>query len=153
MIYVFAVSVCAHLTLLLAQKVAAMNIVKGQGMPDFVMLDSIDENTFIKVPSSSVLFSLASRPLGIFLHHLTTQNLHDRFKQKQIYTYIGEQVVAMNPFQKMDIYSKEIMNEYKNRELYEVQPHIYALADDTFRNLMRCVFSPVCLCAQHPCLP
>mmetsp|Transcript_38150 Transcript_38150/g.75050 ORF Transcript_38150/g.75050 Transcript_38150/m.75050 type:complete len:977 (+) Transcript_38150:37-2967(+) len=90
-----------------------MNIVKGQGLPDFVMLERIDEDAFMK-------------------------NLQDRFKQKQIYTYIGEQVVAMNPFQSMgDLYGQTRMNEYRNRELYEVQPHIYALGDDTFRNLMR----------------
>lgn len=89
-----------------------MNIVKGQGWPDFVMLDRIDEASFLK-------------------------NLQDRFNQRQIYTYIGEQVVAMNPFTKVDIYGQEKMKQYVNRYMYEVAPHIYALAEDTFRQLVQ----------------
>jgi myosin-1 len=89
-----------------------MNIVPKQGMPDFVMLDTITEDSFMK-------------------------NLSVRFDQKQIYTYIGEQIVAMNPFTKVDMYTKPIMETYRNMELYEVQPHIFALSDDTFRCMMR----------------
>lgn len=89
-----------------------MNIVKGQGMPDFVMLDKLDENSFLA-------------------------NIRERFNKKQIYTYIGEQIVAMNPFQKLDIYTPEVMKGYRNRYMYEVQPHIYALADDTFRLMLQ----------------
>lgn len=90
-----------------------MNIVDGQGMPDFVMLDSVSEEAFMG-------------------------NLKVRFKAKQIYTYIGEQIVAMNPFTSVaHLYGPAVMQEYRNMELYEVQPHIYGLADDTFRNLMR----------------
>jgi myosin heavy subunit len=45
-----------------------MNIVEGEGLPDFVMMDTIDEPAFMK-------------------------NLKLRFLTKRIiYTYIGEQV-------------------------------------------------------------
>eukprot|EP00462_Mataza_sp_D1_P024474 CAMPEP_0175137092 /NCGR_PEP_ID=MMETSP0087-20121206/9627_1 /TAXON_ID=136419 /ORGANISM="Unknown Unknown, Strain D1" /LENGTH=1005 /DNA_ID=CAMNT_0016419897 /DNA_START=17 /DNA_END=3031 /DNA_ORIENTATION=- len=88
-----------------------MNIVQGQGYPDFVMLDTISEQAFM-------------------------ENLKLRFQQKQIYTYIGEQVVSMNPFCNPGNTGPQIMEEYKMKYLYEVQPHIYALADDTFRALM-----------------
>ena len=89
-----------------------MNIVDGQGWPDMVMLkdDEVNEDGFMK-------------------------NILDRFNQKQIYTYIGEQVVAMNPYTKLNIYGKDTMQGYRNKYLYEVQPHVYALGDDTFRNL------------------
>lgn len=87
-----------------------MNIIQGQGLPDFVMLESISEKDFL-------------------------DNLKVRFGQKQIYTYIGEQVVAMNPFTNPGNTGKTWMDNYKGRYLYEVQPHIYALADDTFRSL------------------
>lgn len=52
-----------------------------------------------------------------------------------VYTYIGEQVVVMNPYQRLPIYGKEVMEQYRNKYLYEVQPHVYALGDDTFRSL------------------
>lgn len=87
-----------------------MNIVEGQGWPDMVMLDQVNEQEFVK-------------------------NIKLRFDKKQIYTYIGEQVVVMNPYQRLPLYGKEAMEGYRRRYLYEVQPHVYALADDTFRNL------------------
>eukprot|EP00457_Paulinella_chromatophora_P001077 gb/GEZN01001079.1/.p1 GENE.gb/GEZN01001079.1/~~gb/GEZN01001079.1/.p1 ORF type:complete len:1074 (+),score=139.42 gb/GEZN01001079.1/:62-3283(+) len=90
-----------------------MNIIKGQGLPDFCMLDKdrINEDEFLK-------------------------NLKMRFEQKQIYTYIGEQLVAMNPFTAMpELYNDETLRSYRNRYMYEVQPHIFALAEDTYRAL------------------
>eukprot|EP00457_Paulinella_chromatophora_P000556 gb/GEZN01000556.1/.p1 GENE.gb/GEZN01000556.1/~~gb/GEZN01000556.1/.p1 ORF type:complete len:1220 (+),score=173.10 gb/GEZN01000556.1/:156-3815(+) len=91
-----------------------MNIIEGQGFPDFIMVNDskVNEDGFI-------------------------ENLKHRFDQKQIYTYIGEQVVAMNPFTSMGpLYSRETMGGYRNKFLFEVQPHIYSLADDTFRSLL-----------------
>lgn len=89
-----------------------MNIVEGQGWPDMVMIDSVTEDEFMK-------------------------NLALRFKQKQIYTFIGEQIVSMNPFQRMNNTGKEVIAEYRNKYMYEVQPHIFALAEDTFRQLQQ----------------
>lgn len=89
-----------------------MNIVKEQGLPDFVMLDEVSEISF----------------LG---------NMKLRFEQQQIYTYIGEQVVSMNPFQQLPkLYTSDTRKLYHRQYMYEVQPHIYALADDTFRQLV-----------------
>jgi myosin-1 len=90
-----------------------MNLVEDEGLPDFVMLDSelVTDEGF---------------------HN----NLKLRFAKKQIYTYIGEQLVSMNPFAKVDIYGDAVIDLYKDKYMYEVQPHVYALADDTFRSLM-----------------
>lgn len=88
-----------------------MNIVAGQGMPDFVMLDTVSEDAFM-------------------------ENLTLRFQKQQIYTYIGEQVVSMNPFTRLqNLYSDATLKEYNRKYMYEVQPHIFALADDTVRSL------------------
>jgi len=62
-------------------------------------------------------------------------NLTKRYSQKQIYTFLGEQVVSMNPFTRMDNTSPEWIAKYNNRYMYEVQPHVFALAEDTFRQL------------------
>ncbi|KNC54116.1 myosin IE heavy chain [Thecamonas trahens ATCC 50062] len=64
------------------------------------------------------------------------ENLTTRFNTRNIYTYIGEQVVSVNPFCYLDMYSEATMDEYIGRAMYEVSPHIYALADDTYRELM-----------------
>lgn len=35
----------------------------------------------------------------------------------------------------MNIYGNEYINKYKNRELFENPPHIYAIADAAYRDL------------------
>lgn len=65
------------------------------------------------------------------------RNLKTRTAQSQIYTYIGEVVVAMNPFRQLDIYGPEVVKDYKSREMYERPPHIYALADAAYRTMKR----------------
>lgn len=89
-----------------------MNIVEGQGWPDMVMLRTVSEEEFL-------------------------DNLTTRYNQKQIYTFLGEQVVSMNPFQRIDNTSTDWIEKYRNRYMYEVQPHVFALAEDTYRQLQQ----------------
>ncbi|KAH0627707.1 hypothetical protein JD844_003830 [Phrynosoma platyrhinos] len=49
-----------------------------------------------------------------------------RFEKGRIYTYIGEVVVSMNPYKQMELYGKEVIEQYRGRELYERPPHLYA---------------------------
>lgn len=92
-----------------------MNLIKDQGLPDFIMMpdDKVNMDGFL-------------------------DNLKLRYEKKQIYTYIGEQLVAMNPYMLIEgLYSKEMIAEYQRKYLFEVQPHVFAVADDTFRSLMK----------------
>ncbi|XP_074652154.1 unconventional myosin-Ia-like [Tubulanus polymorphus] len=71
-------------------------------------------------------------------------NLKKRFYSDQIYTYIGNVVVSLNPYKKLNLYTPELINEYRGRNIYELPPHIYALADQAYRsmrdqNLDQCV--------------
>jgi hypothetical protein len=45
-------------------------------------------------------------------------NMQSRFGKSLIYTYIGEVVVAVNPFRQLDIYGEEQVADYKSREMY-----------------------------------
>ncbi|CAH1638015.1 unnamed protein product [Spodoptera littoralis] len=74
------------------------------GVPDFVLLDNLTTDTFI-------------------------QNLQLRFQHNKIYTYIGEVLVSVNPYKNLDIYSMQHMAQYRGREMFEVTPHVYAVAD------------------------
>lgn len=65
------------------------------------------------------------------------QNLQLRFEKCRIYTYIGEVVVSVNPYKSMNIYSKETIKDYKDREFWERPPHIYALADAAYKTMKR----------------
>ncbi|EFA77144.1 myosin IE [Heterostelium album PN500] len=83
---------------------------KGEGVPDFVLLNQITENAFI-------------------------ENLITRHKSDQIYTYIGDVVISSNPFKKMNIYNESDIKSYNGRYKYEMPPHIYALANDAYRSM------------------
>jgi myosin-1 len=82
------------------------------GKSDFVLLEKISMDSFM-------------------------ENLLHRYKKGKIYTYIGEVVVSINPYRPMNIYDRSYIQDYKGREMYEREPHIYALADAVYRNMKR----------------
>ena len=61
----------------------------------------------------------------------------NRFSKHRIYTYIGEVLVAVNPYCELNIYSNKEVNEYRGRELYERPPHIFAIADAAHKIVKR----------------
>ncbi|XP_061647905.1 unconventional myosin-Ib isoform X2 [Phyllopteryx taeniolatus] len=80
------------------------------GVGDMVLLEPLSEDSFL-------------------------ENLRKRFDHNEIYTYIGSVVISMNPYRSLPIYSPEKVEEYRNRNFYELSPHIYALADEAYRSL------------------
>ncbi|EGD75756.1 hypothetical protein PTSG_07873 [Salpingoeca rosetta] len=65
------------------------------------------------------------------------ENLEKRFKKSKIYTYIGEVVVSVNPYKSLNIYGDNVIKEYRSREMYEREPHVFALADAAYRTMKR----------------
>ncbi|XP_056418485.1 unconventional myosin-Ia isoform X2 [Hyla sarda] len=63
------------------------------------------------------------------------ENLKERFKNDEIYTYIGNVVISVNPYKQLSIYTPEKVEEYRNCNLYQLKPHIYAVADDAYQSL------------------
>ncbi|KAL4708007.1 hypothetical protein ACJJTC_010623, partial [Scirpophaga incertulas] len=51
------------------------------------------------------------------------------FQHNKIYTYIGEVLVSVNPYKQLDIYGQQQIAQYRGREMFEVPPHVYAVAD------------------------
>uniref|UniRef100_A0A4W3HAE6 Myosin motor domain-containing protein n=1 Tax=Callorhinchus milii TaxID=7868 RepID=A0A4W3HAE6_CALMI len=51
-------------------------------------------------------------------------NLKKRFNKNEIYTYIGNVVVSINPYQSLPIYTPEMIAEYRKCNLYELRPHM-----------------------------
>ncbi|KAI1876072.1 uncharacterized protein JN550_001568 [Neoarthrinium moseri] len=63
-------------------------------------------------------------------------NLHMRYQADLIYTYSGLFLVTVNPYCPLPIYSNEYVNMYKGRNREDTKPHIFAMADEAFRNLV-----------------
>ncbi|XP_030889557.1 unconventional myosin-Ib [Leptonychotes weddellii] len=80
------------------------------GVGDMVLLEPLNEETFIN-------------------------NLKKRFDHNEIYTYIGSVVISVNPYRSLPIYSPEKVEDYRNRNFYELSPHIFALSDEAYRSL------------------
>nr|KAJ0228604.1 hypothetical protein LSAT_V11C100029560 [Lactuca sativa] len=63
------------------------------------------------------------------------QNLKSRFDMNEIYTYTGNILIAVNPFQRLPhYYEKEVMKKYKGVNLGDLNPHPYAIADAAYRH-------------------
>jgi myosin heavy subunit len=82
----------------------------------------------------------------ITLTHLhepsVVESLHYRFLQDYIYTFTGPVLLALNPFHAVrGLYGEAVMKKHwekAERNLTtELPPHVYAIADNAFRSMMR----------------
>ncbi|KAH8041089.1 hypothetical protein HPB51_013749 [Rhipicephalus microplus] len=72
----------------------------------------------------------------VFLQEIIVDQLYQRFMRGQIYSYIGDILLAMNPFQKLPIYSEEVSLRYRNRAKLDNPPHIFAVADAAYHSML-----------------
>nr|XP_061789718.1 unconventional myosin-Ie-like isoform X1 [Nerophis lumbriciformis] len=65
-----------------------------------------------------------------------TENLKKRYMDDYIFTYIGPVLISVNPFKQLPYFTDREVDLYQGAAQYENPPHIYALADDVYRNMM-----------------
>nr|XP_043615028.1 myosin-11-like isoform X3 [Erigeron canadensis] len=66
------------------------------------------------------------------------QNLRIRYELNEIYTYTGNILIAINPFQKLPhLYDGHMMDEYKGAPFGELSPHVFAVADVSYRAMIK----------------
>ncbi|XP_067929437.1 myosin-9-like [Watersipora subatra] len=63
-------------------------------------------------------------------------NLKERYYAGMIYTYSGLFCVVVNPYRRLPIYSEKVVELYKGKKRHEVPPHVYAIADTSYRNML-----------------
>ncbi|KAF7668880.1 hypothetical protein LDENG_00278050 [Lucifuga dentata] len=85
--------------------------VKHSGVDDMVLLSKINEDAIV-------------------------DNLKKRYMDDYIFTYIGPVLISVNPFKQMPYFSDKEVEMYQGAAQYENPPHIYALADNMYRNMM-----------------
>ncbi|XP_015571725.1 myosin-17 isoform X1 [Ricinus communis] len=64
-------------------------------------------------------------------------NLAARYELNEIYTYTGNILIAINPFQRLPhLYDTHMMEQYKGAGFGELSPHVFAVADVAYRAMM-----------------
>ncbi|KFP67592.1 Unconventional myosin-Vb, partial [Cariama cristata] len=74
-----------------------------------------------------------------YLHEpAVLHSLRRRFLEANtIYTYCGIILVAINPYKPLPIYEKEVIYAYSGREMGDMDPHIFALAEEAYKQMVR----------------
>ncbi|KAG9318369.1 myosin 5 [Chiua virens] len=63
--------------------------------------------------------------------------IRNRYAQHSIYTYSGIVLIAVNPFQRVTLYGPEIIQAYSGRKRGELEPHLFAIAEDAYTAMAR----------------
>jgi len=64
-------------------------------------------------------------------------NLRVRYDDDLIHTYSGLFLVVVNPYNWLPLYTDEIISMYSGKRRADVHPHIYAVADEAYRAMLR----------------
>ncbi|KAG0178217.1 hypothetical protein DFQ29_003789 [Apophysomyces sp. BC1021] len=95
----------------------SVNKIYPMNPPKFSIVEDMAELTHLNEPS-------------------VIHNLSVRHRANHIYTYSGLFLVAVNPYRNLPIYSDEYIQAYKGRRRGEMSPHIYAVADQAFHDML-----------------
>ncbi|CAE6470732.1 unnamed protein product [Rhizoctonia solani] len=63
--------------------------------------------------------------------------IRNRYAQHSIYTYSGIVLIAVNPFQRVALYGPEIIQAYSGRRKGELEPHLFAIAEDAYTRMTK----------------
>ncbi|MCP9257783.1 Unconventional myosin heavy chain 6 [Dirofilaria immitis] len=66
---------------------------------------------------------------------ISLDDLHEAALLRNLFTYIGTMLIAVNPNMLMPIYSIEQIRLYHNRRIGELPPHIFAIANSAYCNM------------------
>eukprot|EP00058_Branchiostoma_floridae_P027074 XP_002612565.1 hypothetical protein BRAFLDRAFT_122181 [Branchiostoma floridae] len=73
----------------------------------------------------------------MFLNEATLlHNIRLRYKREEIYTYVANILIAVNPYHDIPkLYSPETIKSYQGKSLGTMPPHVFAIADKTYRDM------------------
>jgi myosin-5 len=82
--------------------------------------------------SPQVRFFYIYRHRCLQCSRVVLHTIRNRYAQHSIYTYSGIVLIAMNPFQRITQYGPEIIQAYSGRRRGELEPHLFAIAEDAY---------------------
>lgn len=115
-----------------------INFTTAQGQVYTYKVNALTREKVAVMHTSSVdgledMASLADLHEGAIMH-----NLHIRYKQDCIYTFIGSILVSVNPYKPISgLYDKKAMEDYGAHQLGELAPHIFAIANECYHCLWK----------------
>ncbi|KAM6908133.1 myosin-IIIa [Lycodopsis pacificus] len=74
--------------------------------------------------------------LEVLDENTVTEQLQSRYGRDQIYTYVGDILIAVNPFHKMEIYTPQYTKMYIGAKRTANPPHIFAVADIAYQAMV-----------------
>jgi len=63
-------------------------------------------------------------------------HIKQRYLTNQIYSYVGPILISCNPYKLLPLYTPAILNSYIKRDNRYLEPHVYAVANRAFRDLV-----------------
>lgn len=64
------------------------------------------------------------------------ENLRARYEEDKIYTYSGTILIAINPFQRLPLYTLDQMKAYQEGEITSLPPHVYGTAAVAYKTML-----------------
>ncbi|XP_077159533.1 myosin-IIIa isoform X2 [Paroedura picta] len=86
-------------------------VANQEDVDDLAMLEVLDENT-------------------------VTEQLQKNYSRNQIYAYVGDILIAINPFRNLDLYSTKHSKLYIGAKRTANPPHIFAVADIAYQSMV-----------------
>ncbi|XP_013908126.1 PREDICTED: myosin-IIIa [Thamnophis sirtalis] len=74
--------------------------------------------------------------LEILDENTITEQLEKSYARGQIYTYVGDILIAVNPFRNLDLYSTKHSRLYMGAKRTRNPPHIFAMADTAYQSMV-----------------
>ncbi|CAF0942947.1 unnamed protein product [Didymodactylos carnosus] len=109
-----------------------VTVVKDKGEKVVVKKDDIQQMNPPKFEMYDDMANLTYLNDASVLHNLRT-----RYKNWLIYTYSGLFCVVINPFKRLPIYTMPVVMMYRGKKPNEVPPHLYAVSDNAYANMLR----------------
>jgi myosin heavy subunit len=115
---------------IIKQKSDSCKVEKEDGEVESIPTEDLVLATQDLLESHDNLTNVGELKEAVVLHNLRT-----RFKERNFYTYIGPILLAVNPYQKLSIYSAKYIQKYKTGARSELPPHVFAIAQEAYRSL------------------